>query len=268
MARIIRVSNLRYRYPDGTPGLQDVSFEVEEGETLVIIGANGTGKSTLFMNLMGVLEGEGRIEVMGLALNNRNMRDIRQGMGLVFQNPEDQLFCPTVLDDVSFGPFNMGWDADEAIAASHKALALVGMEGYESRTSYHLSFGEKKRAAIAAVLSMNPRILLLDEPTSGLDPRSVSRFINILYTLKSQGKTLLIVTHDIFLAQEVADRVLVFSEEKRPVAVGGYKEILNNHDLLVENNLAHHHRHRHEEVVHEHEHRHGYMHKHERGNEI
>jgi len=111
-------------------------------------------------------------------------------------------------------------------------------------------------------LSMNPRILLLDEPTSGLDPRSISKFINILYTLKSQGKTLLIVTHDLFLTQEIADRVLVFSEEKKPVAVGDYKEILNNYDLLLKNNLVHQHRHRHDEVVHEHEHRHGYIHKH------
>jgi len=109
---------------------------------------------------------------------------------------------------------------------------------------------------------MNPRILLLDEPTGGLDPRSISKFINILYTLKSQGKTLLIVTHDLFLTQEIADRVLVFSEEKKPVAVGDYKEILKNYDLLLKNNLVHQHRHRHDEVVHEHEHRHGYIHEH------
>ena len=262
MARIIKISNLSYRYPDGTVGLNNVSFDVEEGETLVIIGANGTGKSTLFMNLVGILDGSGHIEIMGLLLNKINLKEIRQGMGMVFQNPDDQLFCPTVLDDVSFGPLNLGWDSSQTITASQKALALVGMEGYESRTSHHLSFGEKKRAAIATVLSMNPKILLLDEPTSGLDPRSASKFINILYTLKSQRKTLLIVTHDIFLTQEIADRVLVFSEEKRQVAIGSYKEILNNYDLLLKNNLVHQHRHRHEEVVHEHEHRHGYTHEH------
>jgi len=264
MARIIKVLNLNYRYPDGTTGLNNVSFEVEEGETLVIIGANGTGKSTLFMNLMGVLDGDGHIEIMGLTLNKLNLKNIRREMGMVFQNPDDQLFCPTVMDDVSFGPLNLGWGKNEVIKASQKALALVDMEGYESRTSHHLSFGEKKRTAIATVLSMNPKIMLLDEPTSGLDPRSTSKFINILYTLKSQGKTLLIVTHDIFLAQEIADRVLVFSEEKQPVAIGNYKEILNNTDLLLKNNLVHQHRHRHEEVVHEHEHehKHGYSHKH------
>ncbi|MBU6390728.1 MAG: energy-coupling factor ABC transporter ATP-binding protein [Planctomycetes bacterium] len=262
MAGIIKISNLSYRYPDGTLGLNNVSFDVEEGETLVIIGANGTGKSTLFMNLMGILDGIGNIEIIGLPLNKINLKEIRQKMGMVFQNPDDQLFCPTVLDDVSFGPLNLGWDSSQAITASQKALALVDMEGYELRTSHHLSFGEKKRAAIATVLSMNPRILLLDEPTSGLDPRSVSKFINILYTLKFQRQTLLIVTHDIFLTQEIADRVLVFSEEKSPVAIGSYKEILNNYDLLLKNNLVHQHRHRHEEVVHEHEHRHGYMHEH------
>ena len=126
---------------------------------------------------------------------------------------------------------------------------------------HHLSFGEKKRAAIATVLSMNPRILLLDEPTSGLDPRSISKFINILYTLKSQGKTLLIVTHDLFLTQEI-DRVLVFSEEKESVAIGNYKEVLNNYDLLLKiiwfiNIVIGMMR-----VMHEHEHRHGYIHEH------
>lgn len=262
MASIIKVSNLNYRYPDGTVGLKDVSFEAEEGETMVIIGANGTGKSTLFMNLTGILEGEGHINIMGLTLNKIHLKEIRREVGMVFQNPDDQLFCPTVMDDVSFGPLNLGWDTNEVGVASQKALALVDMEGYESRTSYHLSFGEKKRAAIATVLSMNPKILLLDEPTSGLDPRSVSKFINILYNLKSQGKTLLIVTHDIFLTHEIADKVLVFSEEKRPVAIGSYKEILSNYDLLLENNLVHQHRHRHDQVVHEHEHRHGYIHEH------
>ena len=263
MAGIIKISNLSYHYPDGTMGLNDVSFEVEKGETLVIIGANGTGKSTLFMNLMGVIEGIGHIEIMGMTLGKGNLKRIRQEMGMVFQNPDDQLFCPTVLDDVSFGPLNMGWDNTRVHNASHQALAMVGLESYGSRVSYHLSFGEKKRAAIATVLSMNPKILLLDEPTSGLDPRSTSKFINILYTLKSQGKTLLIVTHDIFLTQEIADRVLVFSEEKRPVAVGNYNDILSNNDLLLKHNLVHQHRHRHDTLVHEHEHRHGYGHEHQ-----
>lgn len=262
MAGIIKVSHLQYHYPDGTIGLNDVSFEVQEGETLIILGANGTGKSTLFMNLMGVLDGAGAIEIMGRSLYKANLKEIRRGMGMVFQNPDDQLFCPTVLDDVSFGPLNQGLRPDQVMQAAQKALALVDLQGYESRPPHHLSFGEKKRAAIATVLSMNPEILLLDEPTSGLDPRSVSKFINILYTLKSQGKTLLIVTHDLFLTQEIADRVLVFSEEKKPVAIGNYKEILNNHDLLLKNNLIHQHRHRHDEVVHEHEHRHGYVHEH------
>lgn len=263
MARIIKVSNLNYRYPDGTVGLKDVSFEVEEGETVVIIGANGTGKSTLFMNLMGVLDGDGHIEITGLTLNKIHLKEIRRRMGMVFQNPDDQLFCPTVMDDISFGPLNMGWDENQVNTASRDALTLVGLEGYESRSSYHLSYGEKKRASIATVLSMNPKILLLDEPTGGLDPRSSSKFINLLYTLKSQGRTLLIVTHDIFLAWEIADRVLVFSEEKRPVAMGDYKDILSNYNLLLKNNLVHQHRHRHNKLVHEHEHQHGHTHEHE-----
>ncbi|UJS17612.1 MAG: energy-coupling factor ABC transporter ATP-binding protein [Candidatus Jettenia sp.] len=166
MASIIKVSNLNYRYPDGTVGLKDVSFEAEEGETLVIIGANGTGKSTLCMNLMGILEGDGHINIAGLTLNKIHVKEIRRKVGMVFQNPDDQLFCPTVIDDVSFGPLNLGWDNNEVMVASQKALALVDMEGYESRTSYHLSFGEKKGQLLPpyylwiqrSCCSMNPRV--------------------------------------------------------------------------------------------------------------
>ena len=140
------------------------------------------------MNLMGVLEGTGHVEINGVVLNRSNMKEIRRGMGMVFQNPDDQLFCPTVMDDVSFGPANLGWSSEEVITASQKALLLVGLEGYGARTSYHLSFGEKKRAAIATILSMNPNILLLDEPTSGLGPTEHLKICQHPLYLESPGE--------------------------------------------------------------------------------
>ena len=184
MELAIRVINLSFKYPDGTSGLKEISFEVEKGETVLIVGANGTGKSTLLLNLMGVFRGEGEIEIFGARLNKKNLTELRKRIGLVFQNPDDQLFCPTVFDDVAFGPINLGYDKETDMQEVSKALSAVRMEDFEERSSHHLSFGEKKKVAIASVLSMNPDILLLDEPTGGLDPRSAAELIDILYQLK------------------------------------------------------------------------------------
>ena len=263
MSEAIKVRHLYYTYPDKTTGLQDINLEAAKGETVIIIGANGTGKSTLLLNLMGILRGKGDIEVLGNVLNDKNLKTIRRTMGLVFQNPDDQLFCPTVLDDVAFGPLNLGWERDAVLHESRSALALVRMEKFESRPSHHLSFGEKKRVAVATLLSMKPQILLLDEPTGGLDPRSCTELIEILYVLKDQGKTILATSHDLHMVAEIADRVCVLSEEKTIVADGPFKEILSNHELLSKNNLIHQHRHRHERFVKEHEHAHLHEHDHE-----
>ncbi|HHT9124927.1 MAG TPA: energy-coupling factor ABC transporter ATP-binding protein [Candidatus Brocadiia bacterium] len=263
MSEAIKVGHLFYTYPDKTVGLQDINLDVAKGETVIIIGANGTGKSTLLLNLIGILRGRGEIEILGNVLNDKNLRTIRKEMGLVFQNPDDQLFCPTVLDDVAFGPVNLGWDRDVVLQESRNALALVRMEKVESRPSHHLSFGEKKRVAIATLLSMKPQILLMDEPTGGLDPRSCTELIEILYVLKDQGKTILATSHDLHMVSEIADRVCVLSEEKTIVADGPFKEILSNQELLLKNNLIHQHRHRHERFVVEHEHAHLHEHDHE-----
>jgi cobalt/nickel transport system ATP-binding protein len=263
MAEAIKARRLDYNYPDKTVGFQNINLDVAKGETVIVIGANGTGKSTLLLNLMGILHGQGEIEILGNVLNNKNLKAIRRGMGLVFQNPDDQLFCPTVLDDVAFGPINLGWEKDVVLRESRNALALVRMEKFESRPSHRLSFGEKKRVAIATLLSMKPQILLLDEPTGGLDPRSCTELIEILYALKEQGKTIFATSHDLHLVTEIADRVCVFSEEKTIVADGPFRKILSDHELLLKNNLIHRHRHRHERFVDEHEHAHLHEHDHD-----
>lgn len=263
MSKAIKVRHLYYTYPDKTTGLKDINLAVAKGETVIVIGANGTGKSTLLLNLMGILRGEGEIEVLGNVLNGKNLRTIRREMGLVFQNPDDQLFCPTVLDDVAFGPINLGWERDVVLHESRKALALVRMEKVESRPSHRLSFGEKKRVAIATLLSMKPQILLMDEPTGGLDPRSCTELIEILYALKEQGKTIFATSHDLHMVAEIADRVCVLSEEKTIVADGTFKEILSNHELLLKNSLVHQHRHRHERLAEGHEHAHLHEHDHD-----
>lgn len=261
-APAIRTEGLRYSYPDGTAVLRNVEMEVPQGECTLILGANGSGKSTLLLNLAGILRGAGTIEIMGKLLADKTLPQIRRILGLVFQNPEDQLFCPTVHDDVAFGPLNLGMPEEAVREAVNRALGMVGLNGFEDRLSHRLSFGEKKRIAIATVLSMSPEILLLDEPTSGLDPRSGCGLIDILMDLREQGKTILTATHDLHLASEVADRILILGEEGWIVAAGGH-DLLKDKEILQDNNLLHVHRHGHERRRHAHPHFHGHQHEHE-----
>jgi len=237
MGTAIRVTNLGFTYHDGTRGLKEISFEVEKGQTVLIVGANGTGKSTLLLNLMGILRGEGKIEIFGARFNKKNLTEVRKRLGLVFQNPDDQLFCPTVFDDVAFGPINLGHDKETVMQEVSKALSVVRMDGFENRPSHHLSFGEKKKVAIASVLSMNPDILLLDEPTGGFDPRSAAELIDILYRLKEEGKTILATTHDLHFVSELADAVIVMNTGSI-VAKDSPDLVLSNRALLLENNLV------------------------------
>ena len=168
----LRVDDLHFTYPDGTDVLRGVSFSVDEGESVAIIGPNGAGKSTLLLHLNGILRGEGRILVFGTALEDRSLAEIRNRVGVVFQDPEDQLFLTTVGQDVAFGPANMKLPPEEIAERVGSALEAVGMPGYEDGSSHHLSFGQKKRIATATVLAMRPDILVLDEPSSNLDPKA------------------------------------------------------------------------------------------------
>ncbi len=202
----LQVRDLHFTYPDGQRALQGVTLLLERGEKVALVGPNGAGKSTLMLHLNGILQGEGHIEVDGLRLQKSNLALIRARLGMVFQNPDDQLFSPTVFEDVAFGPLHMGLPEGEVRHRVESALAMVGMESYAGRLPHHLSTGEKKRIAIATVLSMSPEVLVLDEPTAGLDPRARRALIELLRDLPL---TMLVSTHDMRLVADLFERMLV-----------------------------------------------------------
>jgi cobalt transport protein ATP-binding subunit len=235
MTPILRADKLTYAYPDGRAALADVSFAVAPGERVALVGPNGSGKSTLLLNLNGVLRTQaGTITVGGMVLADDTLRQIRARVGLTFQNPDDQLFSPLVQQDVAFGPLHMGLARDEVAARTAQALADVGMSAYADRVSYHLSIGEKKRVALAAVLSMAPEILLLDEPSAGLDPRARRQLIELLATFSARA--MLISTHDMRLARDLCQRVIVL-DGGRVVADGPADTILHNAALMARHGL-------------------------------
>jgi cobalt/nickel transport system ATP-binding protein len=206
---VIQARDLRFRYEDGTPALNGVDFELTAGESVALLGANGSGKTTFVMHLNGLLKGEGSIEICGLPVDKRNIPAIRNKIGLVFQDSESQLFMPTVLEDVAFGLLNQGMNPADATARAKDALASVGMSAAECRAPYHLSAGEKKRVAIAGILAMEPEILVLDEPTTFLDPPAQRALASLLAELP-QAK--LLVTHDIPFARALCRRAVFFRE--------------------------------------------------------
>lgn len=233
MKKIIEVRGLSYSYPDGRVALRDVDLDIIEGERVGIIGANGAGKTTLLLHLNGILQGDGQIKIFGMKMNKKNLRKIRSKVGIVFQDPEDQLFSPTVFDDVSFGPLNMKLPHDVVIERTKDALTQVGMKGFENRSPHHLSFGEKKRISIATVLSMKPEILLLDEPTSNLDPHLRRKLIGLL---KGINSTMIIASHDLEMVLEICERVILLNEGK--IVTGGKtKEVMGNKELMESNGL-------------------------------
>lgn len=228
MSKAVEIIDLEYTYPDKTKALDGINLEIQPGESIALVGANGAGKSTLLLHLNGINKGKGKINIQGLSVEEKNIKKIRSLVGMVFQNPDDQLFLPTVFDDVSFGPMNMGLDKEEIKFRTQKALEAVGMSGFEKRLSHHLSFGQKKRIAIATVLSMGPEILVLDEPTSNLDPRNRRNLVDLLKTFRT---TKIIATHDMGMVANVCERVVVMSQGKI-VADGATKEILTDEQLL------------------------------------
>jgi len=226
---VITIRNLVYAYPDGTQALKGVDLEVHEGESLALIGPNGAGKSTLLLHLNGILScDQGEITVLGLPVNDRNLPRIRSQVGFVFQNPDNQLFMPTVFEDVAFGPISMGRSKEEVDAAVRRALDQVDMLDTMRRSSHHLSFGQKKRVTIATVLSMEPRILVLDEPTSNLDSRHRRSLMELLGRLDF---TKVIATHDLEMVVELCSRTAII-DDGRIVAQGGTRDILMDKALL------------------------------------
>ena len=231
--KVIEIKNLNYTYPDGTEALKSINLDIFAGESLGIIGPNGAGKSTLLLHLNGILKDKGQIKILDLEISEQNLPLIRSKVGLVFQDPDNQLFMPTVFDDVSFGPLNMGLAKQEVISCVQSALKEVDMLDSIKRTSHHLSFGEKKRISLATVLSMHPEILVLDEPSSNLDPKHRRQFINLL---KKLNITKIIATHDLDLIAETCLRVALLDKGKI-VAVGDTIDILMNKNLLETHSL-------------------------------
>ncbi len=229
----VEAEDLRFTYPDGTDVLRGVGFTVQQGESVAIIGPNGAGKTTLLLHLNGILRGTGNLRIFGLAVEDKNLREIRRRVGVVFQDPEDQLFLTSVAQDVAFGPVNMGLEKDEVLVRVKEALAAVGMQDHGDRPAHHLSFGQKKRVATATVLAMGPEVLVLDEPSSNLDPKSRRQLIDILQDLPV---TKIVVTHDLPVAYELCERVLILAEG-RVVADGPVEEILLDAPLLAAHDL-------------------------------
>lgn len=231
---LIELEGVGYRYPDGTEALRDVSLTVREGRSLALLGPNGAGKSTLLLHLNGILRAAaGTVRVCGREVNDASVRDIRRHVGLVFQDPDDQLFMTTLYEDVAFGPLNLGLSAEETDARVHRALHEVGLADSASRPGHHLSFGQRKRAALATVLVMEPRVLVLDEPTANLDPRSRRHMVGLLHSL---GTTALVATHDMDVAWELCTEAAVL-DGGTIVALGTREEILTDGALLAEHGL-------------------------------
>ncbi|MHB1294457.1 MAG: energy-coupling factor ABC transporter ATP-binding protein [Anaerolineae bacterium] len=225
----VRLRDLSFSYPDGHCALEGISLDLYIGEKVGLVGPNGAGKSTLLLHLNGILRGQGRVCVEGLELGASTVRLIRSKVGLVFQDPDDQLFCPTVFEDVAFGPLNMGLDAETVVARSRWALEQVQMGEFAQRMPHHLSLGEKKKVAIATVLSMEPSLLALDEPSAGLDPEARRNLIDLLARLP-QG--MLVASHDLDLIRRTCGRAVVL-HAGRVVADGPTGQVLANDEAVL-----------------------------------
>jgi cobalt/nickel transport system ATP-binding protein len=209
-AAALELRDLHYAYPDGTSALSGVNLSIAPGEKVALVGPNGAGKSTLLLHLNGVLRAaRGMVAVGGEVVSDRTISTIRARVGMVFQDPDDQLFSPTVFDDVAFGPIHMGFDAAEVRRRVTEALAQVDMQGFERRMPHHMSVGQRKRVAIATVLSMSPEVLALDEPSAGLDPRARRGLVSLLQQLP---QAMIVSTHDMRLVRDVFPRMVVLSQ--------------------------------------------------------
>ncbi|MGD8821746.1 MAG: ABC transporter ATP-binding protein [Anaerolineales bacterium] len=233
MHHTIDVKNLVFSYPDGRQALNGVNLFIAPGEKVALVGPNGAGKSTLMLHLNGILRGQGQVLVCDQPVTDENLGSVRASVGLVFQDPDDQLFSPTVFDDVAFGPLYMGLEDDEVRRRVDAALEAVGMRACRDRVSHHLSGGEKKRVAIATVLSMDPEILILDEPTAGLDPRSRRGLIELLRQLP---QTMLVSSHDIAMVNELFERTIVI-DGGVVVGDGPTQELMADSAFLAQHGL-------------------------------
>ena len=236
---VLSTENLSFTYPDGTQALKNVNITINEGEKVAIIGPNGAGKSTLFSHFNGLSEptsGTVKIDDTPIIYEKKELLQVRQKVGIVFQNPDDQLFAPSVKEDVAFGPMNLGLDYDEVTRRVKESLKMVDMEKYEDKPPHHLSGGQQKRVSIAGIIAMKPEIMILDEPTAGLDPRGVDQVLNILNKLNSEGMSIVISSHDVEMITEFADKLYVLNNGKITNS-GTISEIFSDHKILKEAHL-------------------------------
>ncbi|MEW6076052.1 MAG: ABC transporter ATP-binding protein, partial [Candidatus Omnitrophota bacterium] len=252
-----------FAYLGKFPALCGIDFTVSQKEKIALIGANGSGKSTLLHLLDGLIfSDKGIMRAFGHELkegvfNDQSFsRDFRKKVGLVFQNPEVQLFCPTVREDIVFGPLQLGMDKATIAKRLENLIAVIGIEDLLERSPHQLSIGEKRKVAIASTLIIDPEVLLLDEPTAGLDPLTTRHIVDLLIQEHKSGKTLIVSTHDLHIVEELADTVYVVGQKKRIVKSGTPQAILGDFQLLQAHNLIHIHRHTHEDTAHVHPHLH------------
>lgn len=231
---IVEAKNLEFSYPDSTHALLGISFKIKHGESVAIVGANGAGKSTLLLHLNGYLTPTtGQVRIGDFPLTKETIQEVRRTVGMVFQDPDDQLFMSTVYDDVAFGPLNLGLPVEEVDTRVQKALETVGVAHLKDRPPHRLSSGQKRRVAIATVLSMTPDILVMDEPTAGLDPQARRQLINLLRTFKHSK---IIATHDLDMVMDLCERTIILHDGKIK-ADGPTSEIFQNEQLLAESHL-------------------------------
>ena len=265
MALVFELANVSFDY-EGIPALRSLSLSVAHGDRIALVGANGSGKSTL-LRLMDALcfASSGSIKFCGEDLSPARFEDddfaldFRRRVALVFQNPDVQLFNPTVFDEVAFGPLQMQWPPELVLDRVHAALATFGIESIKDRPPYRLSGGEKKRVALASVLVLEPEVLLLDEPTSALDPRSQNQLVDLNQGWHGTGKTVITATHQLEIVEDIADRDYVMQQGNISVAAAP-RELLSDAELLLRANLIHAHRHTHGGTTHSHPHLHGHGH--------
>ena len=235
----LETKDLTYTYPDGTKALNDVNIQIKKGEKIAIMGPNGAGKSTLFSHFNGLTEPtSGHVEIDGekIIFERDELLKVRQKVGIVFQDPNDQLFAPTVKEDVAFGPMNLGLDYEEVEKRITESLEMVGMSGFEEKTPHHLSGGQQKRVAIAGIIAMRPDIMILDEPTAGLDPEGVDKVLDILNNLNEDGISIVISSHDIEMVNQFADKIFVLYNGEI-IAQGDKHQIFSDKELLKKAHL-------------------------------
>jgi cobalt/nickel transport system ATP-binding protein len=225
---VIEIRHLSYTYPDGRSGLREIDLEICRNESVAVLGPNGAGKSTLLYHLNGTLMGSGLVRILGVPVERGTLKVIRRRVGVVFQNPEDQLFCPTVFEDVAFGPLNMALGEEDVRGRVQRALEAVGLTGFEERSSHHLSEGEKKRVALATVLAMDSEILAFDEPTDNLDPSGSRALIE---RIRQIPHTKIIVTHHLPLVMDLCERVVLL-QAGRKIEDLTTTALMNRRDLL------------------------------------